>query len=303
MRSGRAKVLHEVGGRALLDYVLAALEPLEPAHLVVVVGHLRQQVEAHLSGRGVVFAVQEPPRGTGDAVGRALARLPEDGEGLVVSGDVPLLRSATLSSLVELRRSRGAAAALVTAVLPQPGTYGRVVRSEAGDVVGIVEAGDATEEQRAIREVNGGTYVFELPALRGALARLEPDNAQGEYYLTDVVGILAAGGMKVAGLRLDDPGEMAGVNSRADLAEVHRALNLRTVRQLQEAGVTVLDPLTTWVDGDCAVGPDTVLEPGVHLRRGCMIGSGCRIGAHSVLEGVTVPDNGVVAPLTRRRGT
>jgi bifunctional UDP-N-acetylglucosamine pyrophosphorylase / glucosamine-1-phosphate N-acetyltransferase len=302
MRTLRAKVLHEAGGRALLDHVLAALEPLAPAPLVVVVGHLREQVEAHLAGRGAVLAVQEPPKGTGDAVARALPHLPDDGETLVLSGDVPLITTATLKALVELRRSRGAAGALVSAVPGEPGNYGRIVRNQAGEVIGVVEARDVTPEQRGIGEVNAGMYVFELAALRWAISRLRPDNAQGEYYLTDAIGLLASEGHRVAAFRLQDPDEMTGVNSRADLAEVHRLLNARVVRRLAEAGVTVLDPATTWVDADCTVGGDTVLEAGVHLRRGCSVGVRCRIGAHSVLDGVTVPDDGVVAPLTRRRG-
>jgi len=298
MHTRRAKVLHEAGGRALIDHVLAALEPLAPAPVVVVVGHLRDQVEAHLAGSSVVLAVQDPPRGTGDAVARALLLLPDEGETLVVSGDVPLVTPATLEALVELRRSRNAAAALATAVLPEPGSYGRIVRNPVGDVVGIVEARDATLEQRAIREVNAGTYDFDLGALRLAIGRLRPNNDQGEYYLTDVVGILIANGLGVAALPLADPAEMMGVNSRADLAEVHRLLNERVIRRLQEAGVTVLDPATTWVDADCTVGRDAVLEAGVHLRRGCVIGERCRIGVHSVLDGVTVADGTAVPPLS-----
>jgi bifunctional UDP-N-acetylglucosamine pyrophosphorylase/glucosamine-1-phosphate N-acetyltransferase len=300
MHTQRAKVLHEAGGRALIDHVLAALEPLAPAPLVVVVGHLREQVEAHLAGRGVALVVQEPPRGTGDAVARALPHLPESGEALVISGDVPLVTSATLEALVEMRRSGDAAAALVTAELAHPSTYGRIVRNLSGDVVGVVEARDASGEQRGIREVNAGSYVFDLRVLRGAIGRLRPDNAQGEYYLTDIVGILAADGLRVVGLRCEDPAEMAGVNSRADLAEVHRLLNARVVRRLQEGGVTVLDPAATVVDADCTVGRDTVLEAGVHLRRGCVIGEQCRIGAHSVLEGVRLANGSAVPPLTRR---
>ncbi len=300
LATARAKVLHLAGGRALVDHVLAALAPLAPDRAVVVVGHLREQVAAHLGGRAALV-VQDPPRGTGDAVAKALPLLPERGDALVLSGDVPLITVATLEALVALRASRGAAAALVTAVLADGGGYGRVVRDGNGDVTAIVEAGDADPEQLAIREVNAGTYVFDLEALRPAIAALTPDNAQGEFYLTDVIRNLVRSGQKVAGLRLADPTEMAGVNSRADLAEVHRLLNARVIGRLQAGGVTVLDPATTWVDEGCTAGRDTVLEPGVHLRGGCVLGERCRVGAGSVLEGVRLPDGGDVPPLTARR--
>jgi bifunctional UDP-N-acetylglucosamine pyrophosphorylase/glucosamine-1-phosphate N-acetyltransferase len=302
MHARRAKVLHEACGRALIDHVLAAVEPLAPGQLVVVVGHLRAQVETHLAGRGVSLAIQEPPLGTGDAVARALPLLPAAGDVLVLSGDAPLVTTATLEALLELRRSAATAAALATAVVPEAGDYGRIVRSGVGDVVAIVEARDASEEQRTIREVNAGTYVFEVGALKTAVGALQRDNAQGEYYLTDAVGILAASGMRVAGLALADWTEMLGVNSRTELAEVHRLFNARMVCMVQQAGATVLDPDTTSIDCDCTVGRDTVLEPGVHLRRGCVIGGRCLIGAHSVLEGVTLPEGAIVPPLTYRRG-
>ncbi len=304
MRSARAKVLHEAAGRPLLDHVLAALAPLRPSPVVVVVGHLRDQVEAHLAGRGVAFAAQDPPRGTGDAVARALGLLPGEGEAVVVSGDVPLITAATLRALVELRRSRRAAAALTTAVLADGGAYGRVVRDSGGEVAAIVEARDATPGQLAIREVNAGTYAFDIAALREVMPVLRADNAQGEYYLTDVVALLAARGRPAAGLVLADTDEMAGVNSREELARVARLLNARVVRGLQSGGVTVLDPATTWVDPGCVVGADTVLEAGVHLRGGCLLGRRCRIGAHSVLDGVALADDAIVPPLTRlARGT
>jgi bifunctional UDP-N-acetylglucosamine pyrophosphorylase/glucosamine-1-phosphate N-acetyltransferase len=297
LKTRRAKVLHEVGGRALLDHVLTALAPLEASRVVVVVGHLRDQVEAHLCGRSLVLAVQDPPRGTGDAVAKGIAPLASSGEVLVLSGDVPLITSATLEALLAARREAAAGAAVLSARLPEPGGYGRLVRSAQGEVHAIVEARDATAEQLRIDEVNAGTYAFDLTALREALPQLRPENEQGEYYLTDVIGLLVASGRRVVAAELHDATEMTGVNTRAELAEVHRLLNHRTIVQLQAEGVTVLDPATTWVDVDCTVGPDTVLEPGVHLRQGCRIGRGCRVGAHAVLEGARVRDGEEVPPL------
>ena len=299
LASGRAKVLHEAGGRPLIDHVLAALAPLSPDRVVVVAGHRREQVEAHLGG-GARIVVQDPPRGTGDAVALALRALPGEGDVLVLSGDVPLIRAQTLERLVAERRRTGAAAALVTAELPDGGAYGRIVRDGAGDVAAIVEARDAGASQRAIREVNAGTYAFDVVDLAGVIGKVKAENAQGEYYLTDAVRLLVQRGRKVIALTLSDPDEMAGVNSRGDLAEVNGLLARRVVAELQASGVTVLDPATTWVEPGCRVGRDTVLEPGVHLRGGCVIGEGCVVGANSVLEGTTVPDRTVVAPLSRQ---
>ncbi len=303
LKSGRAKVLHEAAGRALVDHVLGAVAVLGPSPIVVVVGHLREQVEGHLSGRGLCLVVQDPPRGTGDAVTCALSSLPEQGEVLVISGDTPLLLPSSLRALAELRRERGAALAVTTAVLSDGGAYGRVLRDADDNVVAIVEARDASEAQRRVKEVNAGSYAFDLTVLRSLLAELKPDNAQGEYYLTDVVGLAVARGLKVAGLQLEDVSEMAGVNTRADLAHVHRLLNQRTIARLQAEGVTVLDPATTWVDASCSVGRDAVLEPGVHLRAGCRVGAGARVGAHSVLDGILVPPGTAVPPLTYRGTT
>lgn len=298
LHTGLAKVLHRAAGRPLIDHVLDAVAPLGVRPLVVVVGHLREQVAAHLVGGQASTVVQDPPRGTADAVAQALPLLPEQGRVLVLSGDVPLLTTATLERLLEALGDEGNAIALATAVLDDGGGYGRVVRDREGRVAGIVEARDASREQLSICEVNAGTYAFDIAALRAVVPEISADNAQGEYYLTDAVELLAARGGAVT-VVLDDPEEMAGVNTRAQLAAVHRALNQRVVAALQTAGVTVLDPDTTWVDAACVVGRDTVLEPGVHLRGRCVVGAGCQIGAHAVLDGIALADGTVVPPLTR----
>lgn len=302
LRTARAKVLHEAGGRALIDHVLGAVAPLQPDRTVVVVGHLRGQVERHLVGRPLTLVVQEPPRGTGDAVATALPLLPERGELLVLAGDVPLITTPSLAALLEARRGSGAAAALLTAVLAEGGAYGRILRRADGPVQAIIEARDASPQQLATREVNAGCYVFDLNLLRLALTALRPANDQGEYYLTDVIGLLTGAGHTVAAVPLVDSTECLGVNTRVELAEVNRLLNSRVLQRLQAEGVTILDPATTWVEVGCRIGLDTVLEPGVHLRDACTIGAGCWIGAGSVLEGVTVPDGARVAPLSFRRG-
>lgn len=298
MHTRRAKVLHEAAGQPLLDWVLDALAPLDPRPVVVVIGHLRDQVSAHIRDRGLITAAQDPPRGTGDAVMQAVRFLPTAGEVLVVSGDVPLVTSASLRALLAARRHAQAACAVTTAILQEPGAYGRIQRDPSGNVAAIVEARDAAPDTLAIHEVNVGAYAFDLASLRPLLDELSPDNAQGEYYLTDVIGLAVRRRWPVAASVLADADEMIGVNTRADLAQVHRLLNTRLIASLLASGVSVLNPATTWIEIGCSVDADTVLEPGVHLRRGATIGRGCRIGAHSVLDGVTIPDGAVVPPLT-----
>lgn len=225
MKSSLPKVLHELAGRPLLEHVLdLALDLAPPEGIMVVVGHGAAQVAAVAEARGASTVLQEPQLGTGDAVRVALAALPDGSEGVVVlSGDVPLLRAASVDAL---RRAvgEGAAAALLTAVLEEPGAYGRILRTPDGGVDAIVEARDATPGQLAIREVNAGVYAFRRGPLDDAIAALKPDNDQGEYYLTDVIAHLCRRGRPVAAHVLDDPLEMAGVNTVADLERLETLL-------------------------------------------------------------------------------
>lgn len=301
MGSTTPKVLHELAGRPLIDHVLdlALVLAAEPSDVVVVIGHGGGEVAARVAGRGVATAVQEPQLGTGDAVRVAVgaaAGAPWNAL-LVLSGDVPLLRPATVER-VRAAIAAGRDAALVTAELVTPGAYGRVLRTADGLVREIVEARDAAPEILAVREVNAGIYGFRRAPLAAALARLEPDNAQGEYYLTDVVGDLRGHARAVAAVRLDDPDEMAGVNTRADLARVAAVLNRRVVDGLLAAGVTIEDPTSVRVDPRARLGRDVVLELGVVLRGACELGDGARIGAHSVLTDAVVPAGTRLAPLT-----
>jgi bifunctional UDP-N-acetylglucosamine pyrophosphorylase/glucosamine-1-phosphate N-acetyltransferase len=304
LKSSSPKVMHELAGRGLIDHVLdLALSTAAPDDVIVVVGHGADVVRARVASRGVRTALQEPQLGTGDALRVALGAISEptpDGV-LVLSGDVPLLRPTTLARLQRTLLD-GAEAVLLSAELEEPGGYGRVVRAADGGLREVIEARDADPEVLAIREVNAGVYAFRLASLGPALNALRPDNAQGEYYLTDVVAQLVRSGSPVAAVRLDDADEMAGVNTRADLARVAAILNRRVLDGLMGTGVSILDPATTWVDPDCRVAADAVLEPGVILRRGSHIGGGARIGAHSVLDGAEVAEGETVPPLTHRTG-
>ncbi len=303
LRSATPKVLHRVAGRCLVDHVLdqAATVTARPQDVTVVVGHGAAAVRTHLAARRVATVLQEPQLGTGHALQvavTAIADLPE--ALLVLSGDVPLLRPATLATLAA-RLDGATAAVLLTAELAAPGSYGRVVRDEVGSVVAIVEARDADSATLALREVNAGVYAFRRDPLVAALANLDTANAQREYYLTDVVAALRRAGRTVEAVVLADPDEMLGVNTRADLARVGRVLNDRILAALMTSGVTVVDPATTWVEADCRVEPDVVLEPGVVLRGCTSVGRGAVIGAHAVCEAAVVAADEVVPPLSYRR--
>jgi bifunctional UDP-N-acetylglucosamine pyrophosphorylase/glucosamine-1-phosphate N-acetyltransferase len=291
MRSTRTpKVLHPLLGRTMLGHVVAAARGLAPEHLVVVVGHARELVAAHLAevephARPVV---QEQQNGTGHAVRMALEALqhgaaPLSGTVVVVPGDAPLLTPETLTALVQQHVTSGAATTLLTAVLDDPSGYGRVVRDEQGAVTAVIEHRDADEAIRAVREVATSVYAFDAAALSEALSQLTTDNAQGEEYLTDVVGLHRAAGAGVAAHVVAVAGETLGVNDRVQLSEARRLLRDRVVERHQRAGVTVVDPHATWIDVGVEIGADTVLEPGCQLKGATRVAEGAVVGPDTTL--------------------
>lgn len=291
MRSAVPKVLHPIGGRPLLGHAVHAAAALDPAHLVVVLGHGRDQVGPYvdtLSGelqRDVVPAVQDEQRGTGHAVGCGLDPLPTGlaGPVLVTYGDVPLLEPGTLTALLAEHTRAGAAVTLLTTDLPDPTGYGRVLRDADGAVTGIVEQRDATEQQRAVTEVNSGVYVFDAAFLRAGLGRLDTTNSQGELYLTDLVAIARGDGATVTALACADAWQVTGVNDRVQLAAVRAELNRRVLERWMLAGVTVVDPASTWVDVQVRLAPDVVLHPGVQLHGHTTVDGGAEIGPDTTL--------------------
>ena len=300
MRSVTPKVLHRIGGRSLLDHAVTAARGLEPQHLVVVVRHERDAVIAHLAevAPDAVPADQDEVPGTGRAVACGLAALPEDLDGPVVvtSGDVPLLDTATLKELLAQHHERGDAVTLLTTELEDPTGYGRVVREADGTVSAVVEQRDASEAQRAIREINAGVYVFDAAHLRTALATLGTDNDQGEVYLTDVVAAAWQAGRSTSALTVTDHWLVEGCNDRSQLASLGAELNRRVLARWMAQGVGIVDPASTWVDVDATLAQDVVLEPGVLVRGRTRIGEGTVVGAYSILEGVELPAGSVVAP-------
>lgn len=302
MRSDIPKVLHPLAGRSMLAHALHAVAEVAPEHLVVVVGKDREKVApaveqlAEELGRPIITAVQEQQLGTGHAVACGLAALPGEFAGTVVvtSGDVPLLDAATLGALIAGHGAQPAAVTVLTTTLADPTGYGRILRTQDGEVIGIVEQADATPSQQAIGEVNAGVYAFDIAALRSALSRLGSDNAQQEQYLTDVISIVRSDGRLVHARHVDDAALVAGVNDRVQLAELGAELNRRIVAAHQRAGVTVVDPASTWVDVDVTIGRDTVVHPGTQLLGATRIGGRCRIGPDTTLSDVTVGDDASV---------
>ncbi|MCA1815861.1 MAG: bifunctional UDP-N-acetylglucosamine diphosphorylase/glucosamine-1-phosphate N-acetyltransferase GlmU [Acidobacteria bacterium] len=311
MRSATAKVLHKLGGRPLIAHVCRTARALvkEGRPVYVVVGHQAEEVKAavveELGEGGAVFVAQTEQRGTGDAVMAAREALENSNSTLLVlSGDVPLVRAETLGALYHQHRSHrghGAAATLLAVRLEDPTGYGRIVRDAEGLFERIVEQKDATPEERAINEINAGIYCFETRKLFPALARVQPANAQGEYYLTDVPGILRADGEDVSVFVQSDAREVSGINTRVELAEFERALRNRTLRRLMlDSGVTVIDPAHTYVSPEAQVGRDTVIHPGVVIEGRTVVGEACEICAgvrlsnSRVGSGVVIKDHSVV---------
>ncbi|MFB6638457.1 bifunctional UDP-N-acetylglucosamine diphosphorylase/glucosamine-1-phosphate N-acetyltransferase GlmU [Streptomyces chartreusis] len=293
MKSATPKVLHEICGRSLVGHVLAAARELDPENLVVVVGHAREQVVAHLGeiDPGVRTAVQAEQNGTGHAVRMALEELGGgvDGTVVVVCGDTPLLTGETLTALAATHSGDGNAVTVLTAEVPDATGYGRIVRDGAsGAVTAIVEHKDATESQRAIREINSGVFAFDGQLLADALGKVRTDNSQGEEYLTDVLGILREAGHRVGASVAADHREIAGINNRVQLSEARRILNDRLLTAAMLSGVTVIDPATTWVDVTVTFEQDVTVQPGTQLQGDTHLGEGADVGPNTRLKDTRV---------------
>jgi bifunctional UDP-N-acetylglucosamine pyrophosphorylase / glucosamine-1-phosphate N-acetyltransferase len=298
MRSGLNKVLHEIAGRPMLAYPLAAASALGPQHCVVVVGRDAVQVQEAFRERAA-FVVQGEPRGTGHAVEVALPALGAfRGEVLILYGDVPLLRAESLLRLRARKAESGAPLAMLTSPAPLPGL---VVRGPGGQVERIVEVTDAAPEELAIREGNTGVYLVDAEFLTKALAQLDDRNQQGELYLTDIVGAARVAGLAVEALCLEDADEALGVNTRAELARVSTVQYRRNAARWMAEGVTFVDPATSYVDTDAVIGPDTVIDPGVMIRGTTVIGERVHVKAHTVIESSQIGDDVVLGPSAHLR--
>ncbi|MDP9028450.1 MAG: bifunctional UDP-N-acetylglucosamine diphosphorylase/glucosamine-1-phosphate N-acetyltransferase GlmU, partial [Actinomycetota bacterium] len=299
MKSSRAKVLHPLAGVPLIGHVLATARELSAAHVIAVVRHERETVSAailELMPEAVVVDQDATP-GTGRAVELGIAALPSefDGEIVVVSGDVPLLDAATLSGLIVAHRAAASAATVLSAMVEDATGYGRIVRDSSGTLLRITEQKDATADELAILEINSGTYVFAASALRAELPRIGTDNAQGEKYLTDMIGVLQAAGQVVDAVPAPAAWMVEGVNDRVQLAVTAARLNAMIVRGWQLAGVTVQDPATTWIDIRSSLAEDVELLPGTHIAGATSVARGARIGPQTTLVDCEVGENATIS--------
>ena len=321
MKSALPKVLHPVAGRPMVEHVVRTAGSLSPASIIVVVGHRADAVQALLGGRQEIqFALQAPQLGTAHALQQAEPMLAgRTGTVVLLSGDVPLLKAATLRRLLDVHQGAKAAATVVTATVERPYGYGRIVRV-GGRIARIVEERDASPAQRRVKEINSGIYAFDLAPLFDQLRTIAARNAQGEHYLTDLIAIYRRLKLPVETVMVDDPGEIRGVNTRSELAEVSAIMRQNKNEELMAAGVTLVDPATTYIDPDVEVGPDTVIHPGVVIQGHSKIGSACEIHAYvritdseladkvtinnfCVLVGARVADGAAIGPFAHLRPT
>jgi bifunctional UDP-N-acetylglucosamine pyrophosphorylase / glucosamine-1-phosphate N-acetyltransferase len=319
MKSQMPKVLHKVAGHPMIEHVLKTASSLSPATISVVVGHAAEVVRARFgTDPRVCFAVQEPQLGTAHALQQVEPLLAgRTGTVVLLSGDVPLLCPRTLDALISRHCGANAAATVVTAIVERPFGYGRIVRSK-GHIVRIVEERDASPVQRKIKEINSGVYAFDLAPLFDALRDISSKNAQGEYYLTDLIAIYRRRKLLVDTLLVDDPREIRGINSRSEMAEVSKLVTQKKNEELMAAGVTLIDPATTYIDLDAEIMPDTVIHPGAIIEGRTRIGSGCEIHGYvrivdseigdratinnfCVISGSRVADGAVVGPFAHLR--
>lgn len=310
MRSNRPKPLHLLCGRAMLLYVLDSLADVAPKRAIVVVGHGAERVTKKLQEDDpdflLDFVEQHVQRGTGDAVSVGLTAIPDeelddaDSDILILPGDAPLLRADTITALVDRHRTTDAACTVLTAQVPDPTGYGRVVRDKDDRVARVVEQADAFDDELEIDEINTSIYCFRLSVLSPALRRLSPENAQGEYYLTDVVGVLHDAGYPVFSLVADDFRETLGVNDRVQLADAEAGLRRRTNESWLRRGVTMIDPDRTYIDATVRLGTDVTLFPDTILQGRCVVGDGAELGPNTRLVDCVVGDGAVVEQVSGR---
>ncbi|HUV40272.1 MAG TPA: NTP transferase domain-containing protein [Sedimentisphaerales bacterium] len=293
MNTQQPKVLHEVCGRSMLAYVLDACRAAEVGKIYVVAGYGAEQVKSQFDGGDIVWVHQDQQRGTGHAVLCCKDYLKDfNGQTLVLCGDGPLIRAQTLRILAAKHDSEAAATTLATAILEEPGGYGRIIRDSYGNIQGIVEDHECTEVQKKIREVNPSYYLFDNQVLFEALSKITCENAKNEYYLTDALSIILSSGRKVVAVTAVRPEEAMSINSRADLSRVGKIMQQRIQEKLMANGVTIVDPDNTWIEAGAQIGQDTQIEPFTYVQGEVKIGMRCNVGPFAYLKrGTILPDD------------
>ena len=299
LKSRHPKVLHEVGGKPLLAHAIAAATKLVPAHDVyAIIGHEAERVRAAVERTGVGFVLQKEQRGTGHALMAAREALSGYEQVIVLSGDAPLISTATIQKLRDFHGKTKSAMTILTAHLPDPTGYGRVIRKRTGsdEVESIVEEKSASPAQKKMKEINSGFYAFAVGPLFRYIDRLDTNNPHGEFYLTDMAEVLRKAKQRVTAVAANDPYEILGANNRAELAAMDQRIRLCKCEQLMSEGVTIFYPQTCVIDSDVEVGPDSIVEPFVQLRGNTRVGSDCRIGSYSVLRNTTLGEGVLILP-------
>ncbi|MDP3730713.1 MAG: NTP transferase domain-containing protein [Candidatus Omnitrophota bacterium] len=292
MKSDTPKVLHEILGKPMISYVTGAVSKAAVKNIVVVTGFGSDKVRDFFYGAGIKTVVQKKLLGSADAVGAAKREIGRSGDVLVVYGDTPLITAETLKKLIEKHKDSCASLTLLTAVLRDPAEYGRIIRDTAGRIIKIAEDSEAREYKKETDEINVGTCVFKSADLLDSLKGIGCDNSKREYYLTDTVGILSAGGKRVESIAMEDLNEMIGVNSRVELAAATNVMKKRIMEELMASGVTIQDPATTTIYPDVKIGKDTIIYPNTIIESDVKIGENCRIGPFARLRGGTRIGNG-----------
>lgn len=291
MKSKNSKVSHRICGKSLIQWVYQAADRADVDESIVIVGHREDQVKECL-GDSVKYAMQKKQLGTGHAVMQAEEFLKgREGTVLVLYGDTPLITGGTLKSVISEHDKSGNAVTLITANLEDPTGYGRIIRDEKGNITRIVEQKDASEAEKAIKEINPGMYCFNIKDLLEALKELNNNNSQGEYYLTDTIGILLGKGRKAGSVKISDSDEILGINDRLQLAEAAAILRKRINERLMKAGVTIIDPSSAYIDEEAVIGTDTVIYPGTIIEGGTCVGEGCVIGPNSRIVSSGIGNN------------
>lgn len=291
MKSKLPKVLHKVAGISMIEHVLDVVEGVDCSKNVVVIGHGASQVKESIGHKDIKFVLQSERLGTGHAVMQAEEEIPEDGNVIVLYGDTPLIKEDSIERFIKFHIKNDFSASVLTTEIDEPKGYGRIIRNDIGQVVAIIEEKDANEEQKKLKEINSGIYCFKAKELKKALSKLDNNNNQGEYYITDVIEILNNENKKVGAFKIEDYTEIMGVNSRVQLSEAERIMKNRILSNLMDSGVTIIDPSNTYIGKKVKIARDTTLYPGTFIMGETQIGEDCVIGPDTRIENSIINDS------------